>query len=167
MKRRSFFGALAAIPGLGFLAGKADGAPLPDHNQIAKAADVFKAVPLAKLRVWTLGDLDARLLPSPQAFQRLADVLRNWDGESTLDVIWGPDLKCQQFDLGCGPYTDTSRTTTEFEVGPDGVRKVVNQTIEIIKGPEPIQVEVAEEDGELVARLTLREPHIKVIRRSN
>ncbi len=69
------------------------------------------------IRLWTLGDLDKNILPTPAAMQRLRDILSKID-DGALDLIWGPDLsvKC---------------------IGPDSVERIIpeetyNKIMELI-----------------------------------
>jgi hypothetical protein len=55
---------------------------------------IFKQV--YRLRIWKLGSLEHKILPTEQAIETLAtkiqEMLDNWDGKSDLDLIWGPEL---------------------------------------------------------------------------
>jgi len=48
------------------------------------------------LRVWKLGNSELGLYPTNDAYQKLADILCEWDHVSSLDLIWGPDIELQQ-----------------------------------------------------------------------
>lgn len=105
----------------------------------------FLRVRSPKLRIWSLGSLEHKILPTKDTIQKLVEMLSEWDGQSDLDLVWGPDLQVQQFDLG-----------------PQG------QTTDIVKGPEPLEVTVArDEGGELKATLVLREPMVRIIQRKD
>ena len=54
------------------------------------------------LRVWKLGSLEHKILPTTEAVEKLSSLLSDWDGKTTLDIIWGPDLQVDQYDLGNG-----------------------------------------------------------------
>lgn len=48
------------------------------------------------IRLWRLGSLQHKIVPTPRAQQKLADILN--DGvtdDNVLDIIWGPDIDCQ------------------------------------------------------------------------
>jgi hypothetical protein len=47
------------------------------------------------VRVWTLGSLEHRLFPTPEAIQRLVEMLRSVPQDESLDVdlVWGPELR--------------------------------------------------------------------------
>jgi hypothetical protein len=77
------------------------GVPPEKCEQIA--ADVYRAAlnPTATvpLRVWTLGNLEQKLVPTMAAIDKLASFLRDWDGESELDLIWTDDLKMNRYSV--------------------------------------------------------------------
>lgn len=53
-----------------------------------------------KIRLWTLGSLEHGVVPPKSAIDALKNMLegmRNSDG--TVDLVWGPDLKCQIIDV--------------------------------------------------------------------
>lgn len=51
---------------------------------------------ISNIRVWKLGDLKERLLPTPATIQRLAEMLNNNVGGGVMDLIWGPELNLQE-----------------------------------------------------------------------
>lgn len=53
---------------------------------------------ISNIRLWTLGDIEAQIVPSEAAINKLAGLLVNNPGGGTIDLIWGPDLKLQQTD---------------------------------------------------------------------
>jgi hypothetical protein len=48
---------------------------------------------ISSIRVWKLGNLDAKLMPSEAVMQRLAEMLANNVGGGVMDLIWGPDIE--------------------------------------------------------------------------
>jgi len=52
---------------------------------------------ISNVRIWTLGDLEKEIIPSNAAVQKLATMLTNNVGGGTMDLIWGPDLKVQEY----------------------------------------------------------------------
>lgn len=44
------------------------------------------------IRVWKLGDVEARILPSEGVISRLAEMLANNVGGGVMDLVWGPDI---------------------------------------------------------------------------
>ncbi len=46
---------------------------------------------MGQIRLWKLGDLDRNILPTPQAMQRLAEIL----SQNPTDIIWGPELNVE------------------------------------------------------------------------
>lgn len=45
------------------------------------------------IRVWKLGDLEHKILPTQAAISKFADVLLNNVGGGCMDFIWGPDIE--------------------------------------------------------------------------
>lgn len=81
---------------------------------------------MAKIVLWKLGSLEHRIMPSRQAIEKLADMLRSGlqqkEIEDTMHVIWGPDLTIEVVDV------------------PDGVQHVVqmpNLDEQTWKSPQP------------------------------
>lgn len=56
----------------------------------------FKRRPVT-IRLWTLGSLEHRMVPNQAAIERLANILKDWDGKSDLEIIWGPELRLTQY----------------------------------------------------------------------
>lgn len=52
---------------------------------------------ISQIRVWTLGDLDKGLFPNDASIDRLAEILTSNPGGGAFDLIWGPDLKFQEY----------------------------------------------------------------------
>jgi len=44
------------------------------------------------IRVWRLGNIEARIIPNEALIQRLAEMLTNNVGGGVMDLIWGPDI---------------------------------------------------------------------------
>jgi hypothetical protein len=53
-----------------------------------------------QIRIWKLGSLEHRMLPTEAAIDQLWNILDEWDGVSDLDVVWGPDLTLEIYDCG-------------------------------------------------------------------
>ena len=51
---------------------------------------------ISHIRLWKLGSLEAKLLPTDAAVNRLANMLINNGGGGSIDLIWGPDLELQE-----------------------------------------------------------------------
>ncbi len=45
------------------------------------------------IRVWKLGNLEARIMPTPEIMMRLAEMLTNNVGGGVMDLVWGPDIE--------------------------------------------------------------------------
>lgn len=67
---------------------------------------------ISNIRLWRLGDLKERILPSETAINRLAEVLMNNTGGGTLDLIWGPELDFKE------SSTDAHRWLGEAKYAP-------------------------------------------------
>lgn len=48
---------------------------------------------ISHIRIWKLGNLEHKILPTDAAVQKLADLLLNNVGGGAMDLIWGPDLE--------------------------------------------------------------------------
>lgn len=70
---------------------------VPDEKCEQICADIYRALdnPAATVpvRVWVLGDVDKRFIPSEAAIAKLVKFIETWDGQGDLDVVWGPCLK--------------------------------------------------------------------------
>ncbi len=66
-----------------------------------------------RVRLWRLGNIDAKIYPTEAAIQRLADMLLAGVAGGSFDLIWGPDLQLQESSsdmvqfLGSEKYTQT------------------------------------------------------------
>lgn len=47
---------------------------------------------ISHIRLWKLGSLEHRILPTEEAISRLADMLMNNVGGGSMDLIWGPEI---------------------------------------------------------------------------
>ncbi len=48
---------------------------------------------ISNVRLWTLGDLEHKILPTRSAIDKLRDILASNTGGGPMDLIWGPELK--------------------------------------------------------------------------
>jgi len=53
---------------------------------------------ISTVRLWRLGDLEHKILPTPAAISRLATMLTNNTGGGSFDLIWGPELDFKESD---------------------------------------------------------------------
>lgn len=51
---------------------------------------------ISHIRVWKLGDIKEKLMPTPAAVARLADMLANAGNGGTMDLIWSADLTLEE-----------------------------------------------------------------------
>jgi hypothetical protein len=52
-----------------------------------------------KFRVWTLGSLEHGIIPKKETITKLQDQIKLLKEGSIEDIVWGPDLKVQEFDI--------------------------------------------------------------------
>ena len=48
---------------------------------------------ISNIRLWSLGDLDNKILPTKAAINKLRNILAGNVGGGTMDLVWGPELK--------------------------------------------------------------------------
>lgn len=48
---------------------------------------------ISNIRLWTLGDLENKIIPTKQVLNKLRDILASNVGGGTMDLVWGPELK--------------------------------------------------------------------------
>ena len=48
---------------------------------------------ISNIRLWSLGDLDNKILPTKSAINKLRNILASNVGGGTMDLVWGPELK--------------------------------------------------------------------------
>ena len=51
---------------------------------------------ISNIRLWTLGDLEHKILPNKAAINKLRNILANNVGGGTMELVWGPELKFQE-----------------------------------------------------------------------
>jgi hypothetical protein len=47
---------------------------------------------ISNIRLWTLGNLDHKILPNKSAINKLRDILASNVGGGTMELVWGPEL---------------------------------------------------------------------------
>jgi hypothetical protein len=47
---------------------------------------------ISNIRLWTLGDLDHKIIPTKAAINKLRDILASNVGGGTMDLVWGPEI---------------------------------------------------------------------------
>lgn len=67
---------------------------LLEKMKLADVAALDGAV--SHIRLWKLGSLEHKLLPTPAAMSRLAEVLLNNVGGGAMDLVWGPELTIEE-----------------------------------------------------------------------
>jgi len=48
---------------------------------------------ISNVRLWTVGDLEHKIIPTRAAIDKLRDILASNVGGGTMDMVWGPELK--------------------------------------------------------------------------
>jgi hypothetical protein len=48
---------------------------------------------ISNVRLWTVGDLDHKIIPKAAVLNKLRDILASNVGGGTMDMVWGPELK--------------------------------------------------------------------------
>ena len=48
---------------------------------------------ISNVRLWTIGDLEHKIIPTRAAIDKLRDILASNVGGGTMDMVWGPELK--------------------------------------------------------------------------
>ncbi len=51
---------------------------------------------ISHIRIWKLGSLELRMLPTKKAIAKLAEMLSHAGNGGSMDLIWGPDLELQE-----------------------------------------------------------------------
>jgi hypothetical protein len=51
---------------------------------------------ISNIRLWTLGNLEHKILPSKTAINKLRDILASNVGGGTMELVWGPELTFQE-----------------------------------------------------------------------
>ena len=47
---------------------------------------------ISNIRLWTLGNLDHKILPNKTAINKLRNILASNTGGGTMELVWGPEL---------------------------------------------------------------------------
>ena len=48
---------------------------------------------ISNVRLWTIGDLEHKIIPTKSVINKLRDILASNVGGGTMDMVWGPELK--------------------------------------------------------------------------
>jgi len=51
---------------------------------------------ISNIRLWTLGDLEHKILPNKAAINKLRDILASNVGGGTMELVWGPELSFKE-----------------------------------------------------------------------
>ena len=70
---------------------------------------------ISNIRLWTLGNLDHKILPNRAAINKLRDILASNVGGGTMDLFWGPELT----------YTESNSQVYKF-LGSEKYQSVLN-----------------------------------------
>ena len=47
---------------------------------------------ISNVRLWRIGDLDHKIIPTKAAINKLRDILASNVGGGTMDLVWGPEI---------------------------------------------------------------------------
>jgi len=70
---------------------------------------------ISNIRLWTLGNLDHKILPNKAAINKLRDILASNVGGGTMELVWGPELS----------YTESNSQVYKF-LGSEKYSSVLN-----------------------------------------
>jgi len=70
---------------------------------------------ISNIRLWTLGDLEHKILPNKAAINKLRDILASNVGGGTMELVWGPELS----------YTESNSQVYKF-LGSEKYSAVLN-----------------------------------------
>ena len=70
---------------------------------------------ISNIRLWTLGNLDHKILPNKAAINKLRDILASNVGGGTMELVWGPELT----------YTESNSQVYKF-LGSEKYNSVLN-----------------------------------------
>jgi hypothetical protein len=70
---------------------------------------------ISNIRLWTLGDLEHKILPNKAAINKLRDILASNVGGGTMELVWGPELS----------YTESNSQVYKF-LGSEKYTSVLN-----------------------------------------
>jgi hypothetical protein len=70
---------------------------------------------ISNIRLWTLGNLDHKILPNKAAINKLRDILASNVGGGTMELVWGPELS----------YTESNSQVYKF-LGSEKYQSVLN-----------------------------------------
>ena len=70
---------------------------------------------ISNIRLWTIGNLDHKILPNKAAINKLRDILASNVGGGTMELVWGPELS----------YTESNSQVYKF-LGSEKYSSVLN-----------------------------------------
>lgn len=88
---------------------------LPDLQNLEKLRLADKAAldgVISSIRIWKLGNIEAKIIPTPEIMLRLAEMLTNNVGGGVMDLVWGPDIELKE------TSTDAHRFLGEEKYAP-------------------------------------------------
>ena len=68
---------------------------------------------MTKIRLWTLGNLEHKIIPSQHMVNKLRHILNDNADKDELDLVWGPDLSLKCVDVGDEEVSDIIRCFDE------------------------------------------------------
>ena len=85
---------------------------LPDLQTLEKLRLADKAAldgVISSIRIWKLGDIEAKIIPTPEIMLRLAEMLTNNVGGGVMDLVWGPDIKLEETSSNAWQFLGTAK----------------------------------------------------------
>jgi len=67
---------------------------------------------ISNIRLWTLGDLEHKILPTKAAINKLRDILSSNVGGGTMELVWGPELSFQESSTDVHKFLGSEKYTS-------------------------------------------------------
>jgi len=74
-----------------------------------------------KIRLWKLGSLEHKIIPTQSAIQKLEAMLEDIEGENEADIIWGPDVSVELIIIN---DNEINTVCPDFVLNSKNVRKI-------------------------------------------
>ncbi len=67
---------------------------------------------ISNIRLWTLGNLDHKILPNKSAINKLRDILASNVGGGTMELVWGPELSFMESSTDVHKFLGSEKYTS-------------------------------------------------------
>lgn len=54
---------------------------------------------MKKIRLWRLGSLEHKIIPTKEAVEKLRNILIQAQDEELTDLVWGPELSVEMYEI--------------------------------------------------------------------